>query len=153
MSIDQQQNTSVAPSAATWIAEHPHAVRVGAAGVALLGTLMPWVSVLFFKISGMDVWQGMPFWAALGAVGAIAAAERIPHVWVRRGLVVGLPAVVAAAAVYVLARVSTYAPEDNEFFDLTVSPQPGLFITAAGAVACVVLAVRDIRRERTAVDA
>ena len=85
---------------------------------------------------------------SLVSLSAVVFVARIPRTGPWRALLVGAPALVAASALYVLVRISAYEPEENDFFDIAVSLQPGLFLTLAASATCVVVATKAIKKER-----
>lgn len=150
MSIDEQPTSPALPAFAEFAADRIRVAHTAAAAGAVIGTLMPWVSVFFVKVNGTDVDGGLPFWAALAILAVAIFGSRIPWVWVYRVLAVGLPLYLAGEAVYVISQASTASTDENEFFEIGVSLQPGLFITLAAAVACIVVTVMGIQRDRAA---
>ncbi|MBA3745208.1 hypothetical protein [Sporichthya sp.] len=108
-------------------------------------------------MSGTDVEHGLPFYAALAGLAVVLFGMRIPQLWripqtwAYRVLAVGLPLYVAGEAAWVIYKANTDKPEANEFFDVSINLQPGVFLTLVAAVTCIVLTVVTARRERAEV--
>lgn len=154
MSIDERPPSTVAPSFASLTADRVRLTHTVAAAALVVGTLMPWVSVLWMKMSGTDADHGLPFYAALAGLAVVVFGAqipqiwRLPKVWVYRVLAVGMPLIAAGEAAWVIYNVNTDKPEDNEFFDVSVSLQPGIFLTFVAAITCIAMVVVAARRDR-----
>jgi xanthine/uracil permease len=149
MTIDQQ-SYQAGSAVSDFLADRSRALHLGSAALMTVGTLMPWASVLFFKVSGSDADHGAPFWAALATLAAVILVARFPKQWMYRTVAIGLPLYVAAEAVYVINSWTGQSGTTDALFDIHVSLQPGLFVTLAAAVGCLACVGRSIMRERAA---
>jgi len=121
-----------------------HVIIYAALLAALVGSFLPWARVWFITINGTDGDGVITAIASLAALGFFFGRNRTP------GKVTGLTitaflasAIAAVVYVYDIINISSLASasdsSEDDFFEVSVTPQFGLIMGAAGAVVSTVI--------------
>lgn len=113
-----------------------HVVIYASLFTALIGSFLPWARVLFITINGTDGDGMITAIASLVALVCFYSLNRTTGKTTALKAVSLIAAVIAAGIyVYDFVNISSLAEaSDDEFFDVSVTPQFGLIIGTAGAL-------------------
>jgi len=113
-----------------------HVVIYACLVAALVGSFMPWARVLFITVNGTD---GDGIITAITSLVALVCFYSLNRTNGKTGVLkaVSFLSAIICAAIYVydFINISSIASaDDDEFFEVTVTPQLGLILGAIGAI-------------------
>ena len=113
-----------------------HVVIYASLLAALIGSFMPWARVLFITVNGTD---GDGIFTAITSLLALICFYSLSRTTGKTSVLktVTFLSTIICAAIYVYDFInisSVASADDDEFFEVTVTPQLGLILGALGAV-------------------